>query len=178
MQFRRAYEVRARRLRRGCSLWLAGSLAGLAAAAPASPAWAQSQFPTPAANSLVKGEAVLIPNGASAGGQTVFAPPSSTNPLPVRNSATTASGSVTPATVGTVSVQVLAGAVRKFLAIDNESPSTMLACALGSTAMLNSAGSFTIPAGTTRTWDGSFVPSDAVNCVASAAGTPVTLEAE
>ena len=83
------------------------------------------------------------------------------------------------ATVGVTSAQVVAVSAtrRVIVAIDNESTSATIACAFGATAALNTAGSFTIPPGVTRVWDGTFVPSDAINCIASAGSTPVTVEA-
>lgn len=141
---------------------------------------AQSQFPTPGGRSAVPGVAILVPNGATGpGGQTVMGPPSSSNPLTATIQPNSKTSSVTAATVGTSSKQILPPAPtgRILLAIDNESTSATIACALGSTAALNSAGSFTIPAESTRVWDGNFVPSDAVDCIADGASTPVTLEA-
>lgn len=141
-------------------------------------AFAQSQFPTPAYNSVVRGTAILVPNGQSLGGQPVMAPPSANNPMAIQQNPASGGGSVTPVTLGTSSTQVLAAVTaRKFLAIDNESTGAAIACALGTSAALNTAGSFTIEPGWTRTWDGSFVPSDAVNCIAAVGSTPVTVEA-
>ena len=86
-------------------------------------------------------------------------------------------GSVSAATITSTSAQVLAGASRKLLAIDNESLTASIACAFGATAVLNTAGSFTIPAGSTRTWSAYPVPADAVNCISSVASSPATVEA-
>ncbi|HEV2303336.1 MAG TPA: hypothetical protein VGR91_17350 [Stellaceae bacterium] len=153
-------------------------VAALTLCLSASVAFAQSQFPTPAPNSVVRGTVMLIPNGQSLGGQPVMAPPTATNPLPIQQNPSSGSGSVTAVTLGTISTQVLAAVTsRKFLSIDNESASAAIACALGTAAAINAAGSFTIEPGWTRTWDGSFVPSDAVNCIAASGSTPVTVEA-
>ena len=151
--------------------------AALACAAHA--AAAQSQFPTSAPASVVPGTAMLIANGLTVGGQPEMAPVSLTNPLPVVPLPNSGAGSTSAVTVGTSSAPALGAAVggRKFLAIDNESQTATLACAFGAAAALNTAGSFTIPPGFTRTWDGTFVPNDAVNCIASAGSTPVTIEA-
>lgn len=54
---------------------------------------------------------------------------------------------------------------------------TVIACSFGGTAALDSAGSWTIPPGETRTWNGSFVPAEAIDCIAGAVATPVTIEA-
>jgi Zn-dependent alcohol dehydrogenase len=145
----------------------------------ASIALAQSQFPTAAPSDKVSAFALAAPTGQTLAGLPVMGPVSPTNPLPVVTSPNSTTGSTTAVTVGTSSAQALAAAVsvRRFLAIDNESTTAAVACAFGATAALNTAGSWTIPPGMTRTWNGTFVPSDAVNCIAGAAGTPVTVEA-
>ena len=83
--------------------------------------------------------------------------------------------------IGVASAMVLPFAAqgRSQLAIDNESATYAVACAFGATAALNTAGSWTIPAGMTRTWpavSGGFVPSDTVNCIAGAASTPISIQ--
>ena len=85
------------------------------------------------------------------------------------------------ATIGTTPVQVCGAKQRSLLAIDNEStapPSANIACTFGTTftATLNAPGSYTIPAGFTRTWPGPKIPSDAVYCVSDTVSTPVTIE--
>jgi hypothetical protein len=82
-------------------------------------------------------------------------------------------------TVGTTSQQILPPqSNRKTLSVCNESTSAQIAIAFGATAAaLNSAGSYTIPSGGCADWSFTFVPPDAVNVIASAAGTPVTFEA-
>lgn len=104
-------------------------------------------------------------------------PVSAATPLPVSAPQSSATGTVSAATVGTSSAQVLAAASRRLLAIDNESTTATIACAFGATAAINTAGSFTIPPGVTRTWRDYPVPADAVNCIASASSTPATVEA-
>jgi hypothetical protein len=52
-----------------------------------------------------------------------------------------------------------------------------IVCAFGATAVLNTAGSFTIQPGNTRTWSSYPVPADAVNCISSVASSPATVEA-
>lgn len=94
---------------------------------------------------------------------------------PVPSSGT---GSTTAVTVTSTSGQALAAAAsRKFLFIGNESTTATIACNLGGTAVANTAGNYTIPPNSGRTWDGTFVPSDAVNCISSAATSPATVEA-
>lgn len=140
-------------------------------------ALAQSQFPTAAPSDKVSAFAIAAPTGQTIAGLPVMGPVSPSNPLPVVTSPNSTTGSTTAVSVGTTSAQVLAAAVsvRRFLAIDNESATVAVACAFGTTAALNSAGSWTIPPGMTRTWNGTFVPSDALNCIANATATPVTI---
>lgn len=90
----------------------------------------------------------------------------------------TATGGFAAVSVGVTSAVALAvrTAPQYLLALDNESTTASLACAFGATAALNTAGSFTIQPGQTRTWSGTYVPLDAVNCIASAAATPLTVE--
>lgn len=85
-------------------------------------------------------------------------------------------GTYSPVTVGTSSAQALAaGSANKFLDIMNESATATIACAFGATAVINGAGSITFPPGWHRSWEGTFVPTDAVNCIASGASTPATI---
>jgi hypothetical protein len=102
---------------------------------------------------------------------------SSGSPTFSRISPATGTGGVTSATVGTTSAQVSAAATRTaILALQNVSASASVACALGATAVLNSAGSFQIAAGQMLTLSNDmYVPGDAVNCIASAVSTPVTV---
>lgn len=89
---------------------------------------------------------------------------------------------ITSATIGTSSAQALAASAgpRLFLSIDNESATATIACSFGGTAAANTAGSYTIAPGQTRTWGPAAADSPlngaAVNCIASAASTPATIE--
>jgi hypothetical protein len=89
--------------------------------------------------------------------------------------AATVTPTVTAATVGTSSAQAVASATWTYVAIDNESASASIACSFGGIAALNSAGSWTVPPGQTRTWAPGAAPSGAINCIASAVSTPVTI---
>ena len=151
----------------------------VAGSGAASIAVAQSQFPTAAPADKVSAFAIAAPTGSTFAGLPVMGPVGPANPLPVLTFPVSTAGSTTAVTIGTTSMQALAAAVsvRRFLAIDNESVTAAVACAFGATAAINSAGSWTIPPGMTRTWNGTFVPSDAVNCIAGAANTPLTIEA-
>lgn len=97
--------------------------------------------------------------------------------LPASGAAT-----VTSVTVGTAAVTAaIPKSVyrRTFLSISNESATATVAFSLGSTTpAINTAGSWTLAAGASYRWDGSFVPMDQVNLIASASSTPVTIEAE
>lgn len=99
------------------------------------------------------------------------------------SAAEAAQDQVLAVTVGTSSAQALAAATatRSFLLIQNLSNSANIACRFGAAAALNTAGSFMIPAGQTFSWDlrdpNQFaLPNTAVNCIASAASTPVTIQ--
>lgn len=144
----------------------------------AGPALAQSQFPTPAPSAPVGSTAILVPNGTTLGGQPVMAPPSAANPLPAQQIPTSATGAVMAAAIGTSSSQLLAAGTRKVLAIHNQSSSATISCAFGTTPSAGAAGSWDIPPQQTLTWSESFVPSDALNCLSSAAATPATVETQ
>lgn len=70
---------------------------------------------------------------------------------------------------------------RQFLAIDNESATIAIACAFGGAAAVNTGGSWTIPAGATRTWPavpGGPVPTDAINCIAASGSPTITIQVQ
>lgn len=81
----------------------------------------------------------------------------------------------TAATVGTSSATALAAGSRDYLALINASGSAFVACNFGGTAVVNGAGSITLSPYQSFTWESSFAPNDAVNCIASAAATPFTI---
>lgn len=88
---------------------------------------------------------------------------------------------VSTATVGTSASQILAAATsrRLNLSVCNVSASATVAVSLGTTApALNTAGSWTLNSGQCIAWDGLFVPSDSLHAIASAANTPLTVEAD
>jgi len=86
-------------------------------------------------------------------------------------------GTTTPATITSTSAQILAAAAqRQLVVIDNESTTATIACAFGATAAINTAGSFTIEPNTVRVWNSAPIPTDAVNCISSAASSPATIE--
>lgn len=68
-----------------------------------------------------------------------------------------------------------------YLSIDNESTTATIACAFGNgSAAINTAGSYTVPAGATRVWDfgprQNILPSGNLNCISSAATSPATID--
>jgi hypothetical protein len=87
-----------------------------------------------------------------------------------------ASGSQQAASVGTSPSTVLAARNRGMLVLDNESATATIACAFGATPALNTAGSWTLPPGTTRSWAGPLVPNEALECISSASATPLTIQ--
>ena len=94
----------------------------------------------------------------------------SVTPTPTSSAATT-----TAASVGVASAQALASGTRVYLAFKNESTSAFVACTLEATAALNTAGSITLPPYASWAWEGSYIPSNALSCIASGAATPLTI---
>jgi hypothetical protein len=81
------------------------------------------------------------------------------------------------ASVGVSSAQALAPGARKYLFVQNVSATASVGCNFGGgTAALNTAGTRMLPPYASATFEESFVPNQAVNCIASAASTPVTIE--
>lgn len=103
----------------------------------------------------------------------------STTPLPVGGSATASPVSTPGCTVGTASAQCLAGlATARWLQLQNVHATNTIACSWGGTAVLNAAGSFMLAPGQSASWGlvTSGVPSQALNCIASGATTPLYVE--
>ena len=92
---------------------------------------------------------------------------------------TNAPGVYAAATVGTTASTLLAANTAKvFLDIVNVSPTATLWVSVGGTAVAGAAGTIPLPPGWHRSWEGSYVPSDAISCIASAAATSVTIGAK
>ena len=93
----------------------------------------------------------------------------------------TASASGWACTIATSSGTALTlGYGATYLAIDNESSASDIACTFANgTAALNTAGSFTIPKSTTRTFQyfsGFFLPPGKLNCITGGmSGTAATI---
>lgn len=89
---------------------------------------------------------------------------------------------LTPATVTSSSTTMLAAAVgiRTFLSVSNESETATIACRIGGTAALHTAGSYTLAPGQGIQWGpgGTQFPilGGAVNCISSEASSPATIE--
>ena len=84
-------------------------------------------------------------------------------------------------TVGTSSAQCLAGSTAtNHIQLQNESASATIYCAWGATAIANAAGSFQLAAGQSALWGPTTagVPSAALNCISTAASTPLYLDPE
>lgn len=86
--------------------------------------------------------------------------------------------SVPGCTVGTSQVQCLAAGSYNHVQIQNASASASIACSWGGTAVLNSSGSVQLAAGQSALWgpNTAGAPTVALNCIASAASTPLYLE--
>lgn len=88
------------------------------------------------------------------------------------------------ATIGTGAVTVANASTTKpykAITIDNESTSATIACTDdGTTPAINTAGSWTIAPGLTRQWPTGPEVSygSAIQCIASASSTPVTVKAQ
>lgn len=85
--------------------------------------------------------------------------------------------------VGVASASALAAGTRWYVRISNESATATISCNFGGTAVINSGGSFTLLPNTYKDWsDFAQQPnfratiSQQINCIASAASTPVTIE--
>jgi hypothetical protein len=85
---------------------------------------------------------------------------------------------VTAASVGPSSAQAKAAGAFNYYFIQNVSASASIACQWAGTAALNSGGSFMLPPYASRTWENNAVPNAALNCIASAAATPATIETQ
>lgn len=103
----------------------------------------------------------------------------STNGLPVGGTVTPSPVSTPGCTIGTSSAQCLAGLVTaRWLQLQNAHATNSMACSWGGTAVLNAAGSFQLAPGQAASWGlvTGGVPSQALNCIASGAATPMYVE--
>jgi hypothetical protein len=84
---------------------------------------------------------------------------------------------IAPATVGTGSAQVSGSHLRTYLGLFNQHATATIYCTLDGTAAVAAAtaGQITLGPLGNITWAGSKVPSNAINCIASGASTPLTI---
>lgn len=116
------------------------------------------------------------------------ATPSATNPIWVAPASSTAfpvlaaprtALTVSGCTVGTSSASCIAASTANvWVQVQNTSASAQIACSWGGTAALNASGSFMLQPGQSATWGvlSSGVPTNALNCIASGASTPLYVE--
>ena len=86
-------------------------------------------------------------------------------------------GAFTAVTVGATSTAALAAnkaAIYLMLANPSAAGGNTVTCAFGVAAVANAAGTVTVAPGQSYTWESSYVPTDAVNCIASGS-TPFTV---
>lgn len=81
----------------------------------------------------------------------------------------------TAVTVTASSAQALGSGTRRYLYLENLSASSTIACRFGATAALNTAGSWSLLPYASKVWEGSYVPSDAINCIGSTSSVPLTI---
>jgi hypothetical protein len=89
-------------------------------------------------------------------------------------------GVYSSATVGTSDSTILAsGSAYYFLDIVNNSPSATICINFGAAATISGAtcstGELTLPPLWHRSWENSFIPTDAIHAIASAASTPASV---
>lgn len=81
------------------------------------------------------------------------------------------------ASVGVASAQVVAaGVVKSGYLICNESATATVACNFGGTAVINGAGSFTFTTLQCISNPPNIIDTSAINCIASGAATPITIQ--
>ena len=128
------------------------------------------------ATSAIIGGPVNVLVRAAFGNKSLRVGAPSGNPLPV-TSTTNGTGGFSGTLVGTSATPVLAARVapQRDLTLRNESTSASIAVAFGAQPFLNTAGSITLGPGDSLNWSGSYVPLDAINAIASAAGAQLTI---
>ena len=97
--------------------------------------------------------------------------------LPVTSAPQTGSSTTSAVSLGTSSTNIIATkAVTIGYSICNMSTSATVACNLGGTAVINGAGSYTFGAGQCLTNSPFVIDTAAINCIASGAATPLTIQ--
>lgn len=149
------------------------ALASIAAAAPNTTG---NEFVTATPGKTVPGAQQMCLNGSGvsapcgSGGTTTLVP-------------TVGTGAYAAATVGASDSTVLAASTATvFLDLVNDSATATVCINLGATATITgtqcAAGEITLPPLWHRSWEGNFVPTDAVHAIASAASTQVAVGAK
>lgn len=118
-------------------------------------------------------------NGATpSASNPIWVAPASSTAFPVlsapRSTLTTAG-----CTVGTSSAECIAASTANFwVQVQNTHVTNTIACSWGGTASLNSTGSFMLEPGQSASWGvtTSGIPTNALNCIASGASTPLYIE--
>jgi hypothetical protein len=92
-------------------------------------------------------------------------------------------GAYASATAGASDVTILAAnGAQSFLDVVNQSPTQTVCLNFGAAATISgtscAAGEITLPPLWHRSWEGGFVPSDALHAIASAASTPLSVGAK
>lgn len=92
-------------------------------------------------------------------------------------------GAYSATTVGTTDDPIIsAGALFYFLDIVNNSPTATICVNFGAAATISGttcgAGEVTLPPLWHRSWENSFLPTDAIHIIASATSTPITVGAK
>ena len=112
----------------------------------------------------------------STSGLTVQGMPGGSPVVSTSNGTGAYTGAYSTPSIGTSSAQALPASVASlFLDITNQSTYAVIACAFGQAAVISGAGSFTLQPGASKTFQGSFVPTDALNCISTYAATPATI---
>lgn len=102
--------------------------------------------------------------------------PGGSSPSTVTSKPTVGTGAYSGTTVGTSSSTATITTPTVFLDIVNASATATVAFCFGAcTAVINGNGSITLPPNWHRSWEGTFVPTDAVHWIASVAATPVSV---
>ena len=89
-------------------------------------------------------------------------------------------GAYSAVTIGASDSTILAaGSAFYILDIINDSPTATVCINLGATATISgtncSAGEITLPPLWHRSWEGSFIPSDAIHAISSSSSTPASV---
>lgn len=89
-----------------------------------------------------------------------------------------AAGAFSGVTVATTHAQALAsGTAQIYLMLHNPSAAggNTIYCSFGGTATVAGAGTISIAAGQSYTWESSYIPNDAIDCIAATGSTPLTI---